>query len=40
MTHGRGGFRWAFSSYQEVPPEVADKIREQREKELEEENER
>jgi elongation factor G len=40
MTHGRGGFRWAFSSYQEVPPELADKIREQREKELEEENER
>ncbi len=38
MTHGRGSFRWTFSSYQEVPPEAAEKIREQRAKELEEES--
>ena len=40
MTHGRGGFQWSFSSYQEVPPDAAEKIREQRAKELEEENAR
>jgi elongation factor G len=33
MTHGRGTFSWTFSSYQEVPPEVAQKIAEEREKE-------
>ncbi len=38
MTHGRGGFQWSLSSYQEVPPDVAEKVREQRKKELEEEN--
>ena len=37
MTHGRGSFHWSFSSYQEVPPDAAEKIREAREKELEEE---
>lgn len=26
MTHGRGTFRWQFSSYQEVPPDVAERI--------------
>jgi elongation factor G len=26
MTHGRGTFRWTFSSYQEVPSDVAEKI--------------
>ena len=36
MTHGRGTFRWQFSSYQEVPPDVAQKIVEQRKKEEEE----
>ncbi len=40
MTHGRGTFRWIFSTYQEVPPDVAEKIKEEREKELEEEKER
>jgi elongation factor G len=33
MTHGRGTFRWSFSSYQEVPPEIAQKIAEERAKE-------
>jgi elongation factor G len=37
MTHGRGTFHWSFSTYQEVPAEAADKIRAEREKELEEE---
>ena len=37
MTHGRGGFHWRFSSYQEVPADAAEKIREARQKELEEE---
>ncbi len=37
MTHGRGTFRWQFSSYQEVPPDTAEQIRAAREKELEEE---
>jgi elongation factor G len=37
MTHGRGTYHWEFSSYQQVPPEVADKVKEEREKELEEE---
>jgi elongation factor G len=37
MTHGRGTFHWAFSTYQEVPPDAAEKIRAEREKELEEE---
>jgi elongation factor G len=40
MTHGRGTFRWAFSSYQQVPPEIAEKLREERAKELEKENAR
>ncbi len=30
MTHGRGTFHWEFSSYQEVPVEVAQKIAEER----------
>jgi elongation factor G len=38
MTHGRGTFAWSFSSYQEAPPDIAEKIREERRKELEEEN--
>ena len=38
MTHGRGTFSWSFSSYQETPPDVAEKVREERRKELEEEN--
>lgn len=33
MTHGRGTFHWEFSSYQEVPSEVAHKIAEERAKE-------
>ncbi len=33
MTHGRGTYHWEFSSYQEVPPDVAHKIVEDREKE-------
>ncbi len=33
MTHGRGTYRWKFSSYQEVPPEVAQKLVEERAKE-------
>ncbi len=33
ITHGRGTFRWQFASYQEVPPEVAQKIIEERKKE-------
>jgi len=37
MTHGRGTFHWEFSSYQPVPPEAAEKVREEREKEKEEE---
>ena len=37
MTHGRGTFRWQVSSYQEVPPDIAEQIRVEREKELEEE---
>jgi elongation factor G len=40
MTHGRGTFRWQFSSYQEAPPDVAEQVREAREKELEEEKEK
>ncbi len=36
MTHGRGTFRWQFSSYQEVPPDVAQKIVEERKKAEEE----
>jgi elongation factor G len=34
MTHGRGSFRWTFSSYQEVPPDVAQKVSQEREAEL------
>jgi elongation factor G len=37
MTHGRGTFHWSLSSYQQVPPDVAEKIKEERERELEEE---
>jgi translation elongation factor EF-G len=40
MTHGRGTFRWQFSSYQAVPPDVAEQVRAEREKELEEEKEK
>jgi len=36
MTHGRGTFNWRFSSYQEAAPDVAQKVREEREKEEEE----
>ena len=36
MTHGRGTFRWQFSSYEFVPPDVATKIVEERKKEEEE----
>jgi elongation factor G len=36
MTHGRGTFRWSFSSYQPAPPDVAEKVREEREREEEE----
>jgi len=36
MTHGRGTFRWTFSSYQEVPPDVAEKIIQEHKKEEEE----
>jgi elongation factor G len=36
MTHGRGTFHWSFSTYQEVPPDAAVRVREEREKELEE----
>lgn len=35
MTHGRGTFHWEFSSYQEVPADVAQKIKAEREKEKE-----
>jgi elongation factor G len=35
MTHGRGTFHATFSSYQEVPPDVAAKISEERKEELE-----
>lgn len=38
MTHGRGTFRWSFSSYQPAPPEVAEKVREDREREEKEAN--
>jgi translation elongation factor EF-G len=37
MTHGRGTFHWSLSSYQPVPPDVAEKVKEERERELEEE---
>jgi elongation factor G len=37
MTHGRGTFHWSLSSYQQVPPDVAEKVKEERERELEEE---
>jgi elongation factor G len=33
MTHGRGTFHWTFSSYQEVPPDVAEKIVQEHKKE-------
>ncbi len=33
MTHGRGTFRASFASYQEVPPDVAQKVAAEREKE-------
>lgn len=36
MTHGRGTFRWTFSSYQEVPADVAEKIIQEHKKEEEE----
>ncbi|UCG85237.1 MAG: elongation factor G [Gemmatimonadota bacterium] len=36
MTHGRGTFRWEFSSYQEVPPDVAERIIAERKREEEE----
>jgi elongation factor G len=34
MTHGRGTFHWEFSSYQDAPPDVAQKVSEAKEKEL------
>jgi elongation factor G len=36
MTHGRGTFHWQFSSYQEVPPDVAERIIADRKREEEE----
>ncbi len=33
ITHGRGTYRWHFSRYEEVPPDVVQKIKEEREKE-------
>ncbi len=33
MTHGRGTYHWHFSSYQDVPPDVAQRLIEEREKE-------
>jgi elongation factor G len=36
LTRGRGTFRWEFSSYQDVPPDVAEKIVEAKKKEEEE----
>ena len=36
MTHGRGTFHWEFSSYQEAPPDVAEKVGKDRKAELEE----
>ena len=38
MTHGRGTFHWEFSSYQDAPPDVAQKVSEEKEKELAEAN--
>ncbi len=37
ITHGRGTFVWKFSSYQPMPPEVAEKLAEERKKERESE---
>jgi elongation factor G len=34
MTHGRGTCSWKLSSYQEVPPDVAQKIAEDHQREL------
>lgn len=36
MTHGRGTFRWKFSSYQEVPGDIAEKVAAEKAKEEEE----
>lgn len=36
MTHGRGTFRWSFHTYEEAPPDVAQKIIEERKREEEE----
>lgn len=36
LTHGRGTYRQKFHVYQEVPPDVAQKVVEARKKELEE----
>lgn len=38
ITHGRGTFRWQFSRYEEVPPEIAQKLVEQRKQERDEHN--
>lgn len=38
ITHGRGTYRWKFSSYQEVPAELAQKLAEERLKERQEDN--
>jgi elongation factor G len=38
MTHGRGTYRASFASYQEVPPDVAQKVAAERAKEEEEKN--
>ncbi len=38
MTHGRGTFRWKFSSYETVPSDIAVKISEEKKKELAEAN--
>ena len=38
MTHGRGSFRWQFSSYQALPPDVAQQIIDQRKKKDDDDN--
>jgi elongation factor G len=35
LTHGRGTYRQKFHTYQEVPPDVAQRVIEARKKELE-----
>ncbi len=37
MTHGRGTFRWKVAGYQQVPPDIAEKIKEEHKKEESEE---